>query len=183
MEGDRLKQIIIEMWQEDGYKTTLTSALDSAKQSSRMFTNVAIVVNTHLGGSLGTRSTRKQIQAIVHHTAGNLQLQVNSSSTLPATCFLPVNAFIGKGKNPYYNFFKEILNLLQEGTEALDKQIFDAKYHIPDEQENGSGPAVKGKEIKFVPRQLLHGPGSKEGLELALHKENRVIQLVVEGDL
>ena len=124
---------------------------------------MAVVINTHLRASLGTRSTRKQVQAIIHHTAGNLQLQVNSGSTLPATYFLPVNAFIGKGKNPYYNFFKEILNLLQEGTEALDKQIFDTKYNIPDEQENVSGPVVKSKEIKCVPRQLLHGPGSKEG--------------------
>ena len=164
MEGHRLKDIITQMWQEDSYKTTLTSALDSAKQSSPMLTNVAVVLNTHLGGSLGTRSTRKQIQGIVHHTAGNLQLQVNSSSTLPATYFLPINAFIGKGKSNYYTFFKEILNLLQEGTEVLDRQIFKAKYDIPnDEQENGSGSAVKGKQIKFVPRQLLHGPGSKEG--------------------
>ena len=35
----------------------------------------------------------------------------------------------------------------------------------------------------FIPRKHIHGPGTKEAWESALHKENRVIQLVEEGDL
>ena len=88
-----------------------------------MSTNVAVAVDTILGGSLGTRSTRKQIQGLFHHTSGNLELLINSSSALPSTYFLPVSAFVGKGKTPSYNFFKDILGLLQEGTAELDKQI------------------------------------------------------------
>ena len=160
----RLEGIIEEMWQEEGYKTTQNSALQSARQSAPMLTNVAVAINTHLGGSLGSRSTRKQLQGILHHTAGNLVLQVNSSSMLPATYFLPVAAFVGKGKSPYYLFFKAIMDLLQEGTGELDRQIFNIKHGESNvEQKNMPGPDVGGKELKFVPRQLIHGPGSKEG--------------------
>ena len=53
--------------------------------------------------------------------------------------------------------------MLQEETADLDKQVFDAKNPMVDTKNKASMAGSKGKEPKFVPRQLLHGPATKEG--------------------
>ena len=176
-----VKEIFQSLHKDEDYKLTFKGALESARSNVPMLTDVAVAVNTHLGGSLGTRSTRKQLQAIMHVAAGNMLMRVNSSSYVPCTYFLPVCANVGSGKSVYYRFMREIMKFLYEGTEVLDRQIFEANIILDPEEEGGN--ESKKKEKPFVPRQLIRGPGSKEGWELALHKENKIIQIVEEGDL
>ena len=76
------------------------------------------------------------------------------------------------------------MDLLYEGIKELDKQIFDAKHSVnyADGADEEKRSEQKDKP-QFKSRKLLHGPGSKEGWENALHNENRVIQICEEGDL
>ena len=157
-----LKEIFNDLHKDDQYKTTFKTALDSAAKRIPLLTKVAIAVNTHIGGSLGTRSTRKQLQALMHHVAGNMVLRVNSSSAVPSTYFLPICAAVGSGKSKYYGFMKAIVTMLSKGTEILDRQIFDVKNPADVDRDEGSNKSQK-KEKVFVARQLIRGPGSKEG--------------------
>ena len=58
-----LKEILNDLHKDAHYKTTLKIAMDSAAKRIPLLTNVSIAINTHLGGSLGTRSTRKQLRS------------------------------------------------------------------------------------------------------------------------
>ena len=175
-----LKSILTDLHQDNDYKHTLKSALDSAANNVPLLTNIAITVDSHLGGSLGTRSTRKQLQSIMHHAAGNMEMRVNSSSAVPSTFFLPICAAVGSGKTEYSKFLKKVMVMLCKGTEVLDKQIFDHN-NVDDHVEEVKNSAKKEK--KFISRKLRRAPATKEGQEFALHQETEVIQLVEEGDL
>ena len=129
------------------------------------------------------RSTRKQLQGIMHHVMGNFQMRVNSSSPLPATYFLPICAFVGQGKSIYFRFLKELMNLLYEGVMELDQQVFNAQNPLEEHGEEEEKKGKKREKPKFKPRQLLHGPGTREGWESALSGDKRVIQICEEGDL
>ena len=130
------------------------------------------------------RSTRKQLQAIMHFVSGNLEMRVNSSSAQPSTYFLSIATFVGKGKSVYYGFLTKLMELLKKGVHDLDKQIFEKTHPSRNSaDEGGEGKNAKKDEPKFKARTLLHGPGTKEGWENALHNENRVIQICDEGDL
>ena len=161
LDRNGIKELFNNMWRDSDYKRTLKSAVDSSVNFSPMLSKVANAVNIHLGGSLGMRSTRKQLQGIMHHVCGNLELRINSTSTVPSTFFLPICAYIGSGKSIYYGFLKRLMGMLQEQTEIIDMQIFDSK--------KADEPSIEGQEgdkkavIAFKPRQLLYGPGSKEG--------------------
>ena len=159
-----IRGILDDLHKDEGYRDTLKSAMESAAEHVPLFTNVAISVNTHLGGSLGTRSTRKQLQAFMHHAAGNMNMRINSSSSVPSTYFLPVCAKVGRGKSIYHTFMKNLMKMLTRGTTELDRQLFMEKENNsePDEQAVASGKTTKKF---FVPRQLLTSPGSKEGWE------------------
>ena len=89
--------------------------METAEVSAPVLTKISVAVNACLGGSLGTRSTRKQLQALFHHAAGNLEMIVNKNSKIPATCLLALCAFIGKGKSNYYNFLKDVVIKLADG--------------------------------------------------------------------
>ena len=121
--SESIKRVIKEMYCEDDYKATLNSALESAAVSAPILSRIAIAVNSALGGSLGTRSTRKQLQALFHHCSGNLLMMVNRNSKIPSAYVLPICAFIGEGKNNYYNFMRDLANMLADGTACLDRQI------------------------------------------------------------
>ena len=101
----------------------MISALESAEVGAPILTKIAVAVNAYLGGSLGTRSTRKQLQALFHHASGNLEMRVNKNSKIPSTYLLPICAFIGQGKNNYYNFMKDLVSLLVDGTGILEREI------------------------------------------------------------
>ena len=156
---EEMKKIFRGMWQQKNYSTTLQRALDTAREKAPMSTKIAVAIDTHLGGSLGCRSVRKQLQGLIHHACGNLRMRVNSTSSMPSTYFLPVCAFIGESKSPYYTFLHDIMSLLSEGIKEIEKQLFDANI---DEQENMENRKDNDKN-NFHPRQLLHGPGTKEG--------------------
>ena len=156
-----LKGVLIDLHQEKDYKHTLKSALDSAANNIPLLTNIAITVDSHLGGSLGTRSTRKQLQSIMHHAAGNMEMRVNSSSAVPSTFFLPICADVGSGKTEYYKFLKKVMVMLYKGTEVLDKQIFDHNNVGDDHVEEGKNSAKKEKA--FISRKLRRAPATKEG--------------------
>ena len=180
-----MKGLFKQMYCDDEYKSTLNSALESAAISLPILTEVAVAVDTHLGGSLGTRSTRKQLQALFHYTAGNLVMIVNSSSKIPSTCVFPICAFIGEGKSKSQGFIKHLIKLLADGTAILDREIQAKKVRNQPDDVSNIVPLESHAEDKkgFKPRKHIHGPGTKEAWESALHKENRVIQLVEEGDL
>ena len=76
---DHIKQVINDMQTVDEYKITKNSALESAAVSAPILTKIAVAVNACLGGSLGTRSTRKQLQAVFHHTCGNMEMVVKKN--------------------------------------------------------------------------------------------------------
>ena len=65
-EREYIEQLIKNMYVEDGYKSTWNSALQTAAVSAPVLTKISVAVNACLGGSLGTRSTRKQLQALFH---------------------------------------------------------------------------------------------------------------------
>ena len=157
-----IKQLFADMWRDKNYKATFKNALDSSVEFSPLLSKVAVAVNTHLGGSMGMRSTRKQLQGLLHYVCGNLELRINSSSSVPSTYFLPLCSYIGSGKSIYYKFLKKIMDKVQEHTAVLDRQIFDVKYSNAEQKEQGQEDGKKSK-IMFQSRQLVHGPGSKEG--------------------
>ena len=96
---------------------------------------------------------------------GNLEMRINSSSPQPSTYFLPIATFVGRGKSIHYRFLTKLMNLLKEGISELDQQIFEAQNGINKaaEEEDEEKKDVKKEKPKLLPRQLLHGPGSKEG--------------------
>ena len=118
-----IKALIREMRNSDDYITTLNRALESATTNAPILTEVSIAVNTLLGGSLGTRSTRKQLQSLFHDVSGNLDMRVNSNSNIPSTYVLSLCAFIGDDKSKYNKFMKDLVNLLADGTAILDGGI------------------------------------------------------------
>ena len=92
----------------------------------------------------------------------------------------------GNELNDYYKFLKALRDLLVDGTAILEKEIQTAKKAAsePDNISNIVSLKLNDKSEKgFVERQHIHNPGTKEACEQALHKDNRVLQLVEEGDL
>ena len=82
--------------------------------------------------------------------------------------------------------------MLREGTAVLDKQLHDCK-----DEEGVSGQLDESHDISqlilstqdrnkrkkvFKKRSMLRNPGTKEGWKKTLETENRMIQLVAEGD-
>ena len=118
---------------------------------------------------------------------------VNANTLVPSTSALVVSAVVGSGKSLYHDLFKEVIVLLRESTEFLDKQIHKCIV----EENNGDGmeeshdlvqmlSGMQGdnskKQICFKSRNMLINPGTKEGWEKSLETEKRVIQLIAEGD-
>ena len=61
--------------------------------------------------------------------------------------------------------------------------MFEAHNKEEEPVEEEKKKSKEKEKQKFKPRQLLHGPGTREGWECALHNNNRVIQISEEGDL
>ena len=160
-----INALLKEMWCQDDHKSTLNSALESAEISTPILSKIAVAVNTCLGGSLGTRSTRKQLQALLHHAYGNLEMRVSKNVKIPCTYLLPICAFVGQGKSNYYNFMKDLVNLLADGTATLDREIYTAKKAAVEPDNINHILSLKSNpdaEKGFVQRQQLHNPGTKE---------------------
>ena len=157
-------------------------------------TGLATAVDIRCGGSLGTRSVRKQIQALLHFAIGNQKLRINANTLVPSTSALVITGTVGAGKSIYHKLFEQVVGLMTEATNELDKQIHDARLEHKDnvEEINESTNLSqlisgvmdgKGKTSqRFKSRKLLRNPGTKEGWEKALEVETRIIQLVAEGN-
>jgi len=168
-----VKRIFNSLWSNRDYAHTKKLADEYAARHAPMLTRVATAVDIRCCGSLGTRSVRKQIQSLFHFAIGNMKMRVNANSMVPSTSALMVSALVGSGKSLYHKLFEDIITLMREATEVLDKQIYESKKS---EEENSdrvesndffqmlSGlNEVKSKNNKFKFRQMLRNPGTKEG--------------------
>ena len=76
--------------------------------------------------------------------------------------------------------------MLADGIAILDKEIYNAQKAASEPDNINHLVSIKSDENAekgFERRQHVHNPGTKEAWEYSLHKENRVLQLVEEGDL
>ena len=145
-----MKDAIEDMWNNADYINTFKRAISTSQELTPLLSKISVALDTHLGGSLGMRSTRKQLQAIMHHVAGNFQMRVNSTSAVPATYFLTVCAYVGHGKSIYFRFLKELMNLLYQGVSELDKQVFDEQNQEQDPEEHKQNKGDKNEKPKFA---------------------------------
>ena len=168
------KRIFHGLWSNEDYVATKQIADNSAASNVPMLTKLATAVDTRGCGSLGTRSVRKQIQALLHFAIGNQKLRVNAISLVPSTSAVVVAARVGQGKSLYHTLFSEVMRLMRETTEVLDKQIHDTTIDNEEKSSNMSDsidlgkmfPDFSGKSKKqnsFKSRQMLRNPGTKEG--------------------
>ena len=91
-----MKEVFEEMWQHEDYRKTFERALRTSRAYAPLLSKVAVALNTQLGGSLGMRSTRKQLQAIMHFVSGNLDMRINSNSAQPSTFFYRLQRLSGR---------------------------------------------------------------------------------------
>ena len=100
--------------------------------------DVSVAFDRRCSGSLGSRVSRKQLQALVHLASGNELLRVNSSSTVPSTCALCITGFIGKGKTKYFKLLKKVARMMRDGVAKLDEQNIDANKSLyePEREHN-----------------------------------------------
>ena len=104
-----VEDLIHEMWNNENYLESKSRAVKSANLNAPLLSSLAVALDKRCSGSLGTRSSRKQLQALVHLASGNEVMPVNSASRIPSTCTLCVCAFIGKGKPVYFKRLKRLL--------------------------------------------------------------------------
>ena len=138
--GDKsaeVKRIFNALWSDGDYVTTKKQADESAKQHSPMLTKLATAVDTRCCGGLGTRSVRKQIQALFHFAIGNQKMRVNANTLVPSTAALVVSALVGSGKSLYHSIFTDVIGMVREATEVLDRQIHDTKNSQEDRGDRG----------------------------------------------
>ena len=90
-----------------------------------MLIDVAAPVDIRFSGSLGTRSVRKQIQALSHYSIGNQKLPINAHTYVPPTAFLVISATVGSGKSIYHKLFEDVIRQLREGIAVLQKQLHE----------------------------------------------------------
>ena len=93
-----------------------------------MLAKVATAVDIRCSGSLGSRSVRKQIQALLHFAIGNQKMRVNANTFVPSTAALVISAMVGCGKSIYHKLLVDTMGMLREGTAVLDKQLHDCRY-------------------------------------------------------
>ena len=112
-----------EMWNNENYITTKHRVLLSATNNAPLLTAVAVSFEKRCSGSLGTRSSRKQLQCLVHLASGNEVMRVNSGSSIPSTSALCICAFIGKGKTKVSNLMRKLAQLFRNGVSFLDEKV------------------------------------------------------------
>ena len=174
--NESLEDMIIEMWTDKNYLLTKSWAIESFKRNAPLLYDVSVAFDRRCSGSLGSRVSRKQLQALVHLASGNELLRVNSSSSVPSTCALCIPAFIGKGKTKSFKLLKKVAKMMRDGVAKLDEQIFDANESLyepegePNEnlltqlmQYQNQEALSKQNKKKFKPREFIHTPGTKEG--------------------
>ena len=105
-----------------------------------------------------------------------------------------ITGTVGAGKSIYHKLFEQVVGLMTEATNELDKQIHDARLEHKDNVErmnestnlsqliSGVKDGKGQNSQRFKSRKLLRNPGTKEGWEKALEVETRIIQLVAEGN-
>ena len=182
------------LWADGDYRILKKEADDAASKAVPMLTKLATAVDIRGCGSLGTRSVRKQIQALCHFAIGNQKMRVNANTLVPSTCALVISGKVGSGKSLYHTWFEEVIGMMRKATEVLDKQIHEKTVAEEMKQEScgeqsdlvqllsGRSDGKPKKANIFKCRQMLRSPGTKEGWEKSLEVENRMIQLINEGD-
>ena len=118
-----LENIFNGLWEDKDVMYMKKNADEAAKEHAPYLSRVATAVDIRCCGSLGSRSVRKQIQALLHFAMGNTKLRINANTLVPSTAALVVNATVGSGKNLYHSFFNDAVGMISDATEALDKQI------------------------------------------------------------
>ena len=186
------EELFGKLWKEKDYVHTKKSAENSARKHAPMFSKVATAVNIRCGGALGSRSVRKQIQALLHFAIGNQKMRINSNTFVPSTVALVISANVGSGKSIYHELFEDVVILLRDGTAVLEKQVYDSHQDLEELNPNFSqaedislmlSMSQRSKKKKrFKKRHMRRNPGTKEGCEKALENENRMLQLIAEGD-
>ena len=131
-----VKRIFGGLWKNKDYIHTKKESDDSVAEHAPMLTKLATAVDIRCCGSLGTRSVRKQIQALFHFAIGNQKMGVNANTLVPSTSALVVSAIVGSGKSLYHDLFHDVIKLLRESTELLDKKIHECNEV---EDDNGDG--------------------------------------------
>ena len=169
-----VKRIFNGLWSNEDYVKTKQIADESAATNAPMLSKLATAIDIRGCGSLGTRSVRKQIQALLHFAIGNQKMRVNANSLVPSTSALVLAVLVGSGKSLYHTVFSEVMQLVRETTKVLDKQIHDSTKHKEEKSSNVSesidlarmfsGFSDKSKkQNSFKPRQMVRNPGTKEG--------------------
>ena len=163
------------LWADGDYRILKKEADDAASKAVPMLTKLATAVDIRGCGSLGTRSVRKQIQALCHFAIGNQKLRVNANTLVPSTSALVISAVVGSGKSLYHSLFEEVIGMMRKATEVLDKQIHDKIVVDENEEESiveqsnlvqmlsGRSDEKKKKANIFKARQMLRNLGTKEG--------------------
>ena len=119
-----LKRIFTNgLWRDKDYLILRKEADDAATKAVPMLTKLETTLDIRGCGSLGTRSVRKQIQALSHFAIGNQKMRVNANTLVPSTSALIISAVVGSGKSLYHSLFEEIIGMMRKSTEVLDKQI------------------------------------------------------------
>ena len=154
---------------------TKSTAENAVLKYAPMLTKVVTGDVIRCSGSLGSRSVRKQIQALCHFAIGNQKLRVNANTLVPSTSALVISAVVGSGKSLYHSLFEEVIGMMRKATEVLDKQIHakivvdeNEEETIPEQSDlvqmlSGRSDEKKKKANIFKARQMLRNLGTKEG--------------------
>ena len=114
------------LWNDKDYVNVKLNATKAAAAHAPFLTRLATAVDIRCGGSLGTRSVRKQMQALLHFAIGNQKLRINANTLVPSTSALVITGTVGAGKSIYHKLFEQVVGLMTEATNELDKQIHEA---------------------------------------------------------
>ena len=118
-------QLFKDLWADKDYIHYKKEAAESAVKNAPFLTKVATAVDIRCCGSLGTRSVRKQIQALTHFALGNMKLRINANSLVPSTAALVISAKVGAGKSLYHKLLEEVMGMVCNSTAVLDREIVD----------------------------------------------------------
>ena len=69
------------LWNDKDYVNAKLNATKATTNHAPFLTPLATAVDIRCGGSLGTRSVRKQIQALLHFAIGNQKLRINANTS------------------------------------------------------------------------------------------------------
>ena len=88
-------EILKDMFTNPDYNHSKKVADDLAVKFASMLNSVATDMGITFSRVLGTRSVRKQIQALAHYCIGNQKLRVNANTHVPSTAVLRISPTVG----------------------------------------------------------------------------------------